>query len=250
MEEGDGTCTEVWTIQEQVPLHVVPVRETTVEDNARNTPQGLWKAPSEEAPAAGNFCALVSSVYCVESSKEFIVVGQPTSAALVLDCRDVLYCANTCQLWCVWGIRGLLRVTSGIMWQGEPRDSSDEEWEAAYAALDPVAQIGWGNRRAEGNEVGAQLVRDVFEAADEMHDNAMSEMEGNTQVEDVPDNVGASPREDRPSLLTDRIVDPLDGMDVSQEGENSLPKTWIVQVLGYLVSYNSLLGTSRVSFKC
>ena len=69
MEAGDGTCPEDWSIQEPVPLHVVPVWETTVEDNAGNTLEGLWKAPSEEATAAGNFCALPAIVYCVESWK-------------------------------------------------------------------------------------------------------------------------------------------------------------------------------------
>jgi len=117
--------------------------------------------------------------------------------------------------------------------QGEPRDSSDEEWEAAYAALDPVFQCGWGNRITEGNEVGAQLVRDVFEAADEMHDNAMSEMEGNTEVEDVPDNVPDNTREERPALHPDRVVDPLDGMELSEEGENSTPWNQHLVVFGY-----------------
>lgn len=71
-----------------------------------------------------------------------------------------------------------------IPWQGEERDTSDEEWDAAYAALDPIAQIGWVNRLAEADAVGADLVRDVFVAADEMHDHAMSEMGGNTQSEE------------------------------------------------------------------
>jgi len=86
-----------------------------------------------------------------------------------------------------------------------------------------VLQFGWGHRIAEGNEVGAQLVRDVFEAADEMHDNAMSEMEGNTEVEDVPDNALHSAREERPAQHPDRVVDPLDSMEFSEEGEISIP---------------------------
>jgi hypothetical protein len=127
----------------------------------------------------------------------------------------------------------VLCVMGGILCQGLPRDSSDEEWEAAYASLDPVAQIGWRNLPGEGHEVGELLVRDVFEAADVMHDNAMSEMEGNTEVdgntvvegntevEDARGNVVGSAAGALPLLERDSIMNPLDGMDVSQEGENS-----------------------------
>lgn len=59
VEEGDGTLIEDWTIQEPMPLHAVHVRQTVVEDNPCNTSEGLWKAPSEEAPAAGNLRASV-----------------------------------------------------------------------------------------------------------------------------------------------------------------------------------------------
>lgn len=130
-------------------------------------------------------------------------------------------------------MRIVLRVTEFIMWQGEPKDSSDEEWEAAYAAMDPVAQIGWGNHAREGHQVGQQLVRDVFEAADEMHDNAMFEMEGNTEVEgnyeveDVSANLLTSEPESRPWLERDSTLDPLDGVDVAEEGGNSLPDSWM-----------------------
>ena len=60
MEERDRTRNEEWRIEEQVPVHAVPLRETVVTDNARNTSEGLWKAPEEEAPAPGNFCSHVS----------------------------------------------------------------------------------------------------------------------------------------------------------------------------------------------
>ena len=76
------------------------------------------------------------------------------------------------------------RLTAMHYWQGEERDSSDEEWEAAYATLDPIGQLGWVNRMPPSNAVGPDLVRDVFTAADEMHDHAMSEMGGNTQSEE------------------------------------------------------------------
>ena len=44
--------------------------------------------------------------------------------------------------------------------------------------MDPISQLGWRNR---GNGVvgpAAQLVRDVFAAADVVHSDAMSEMHG------------------------------------------------------------------------
>jgi hypothetical protein len=68
-------------------------------------------------------------------------------------------------------------------WQGEERDRSDEEWEQAYAALDPRAQLGWGNRFAVsgGSE---DMVRDVFVAADAVHAEAMSAMDGNASQND------------------------------------------------------------------
>ena len=107
--------------------------------------------------------------------------------------------------------------------QGEPRDSSDEEWEVAYTALDPAEQIGWGNRRGQMNEVGVPLVRDVFEAADELHEAAMSEMDGNTQLEDDIANVGADAVQDRAYFGRERSVDRIDGEDVAVEGDNSKP---------------------------
>ena len=70
-----------------------------------------------------------------------------------------------------------------LFWQGEDRDSSDEEWSNAYAALDPMAQIGWANRGVNVNGCGVELVRDVFVAADAMHEEAMSEMDGNAEDE-------------------------------------------------------------------
>lgn len=94
----------------------------------------------------------------------------------------------------VGNFRFLLRVTGRHIVQGQERDSSDDEWDAAYAALDPIVQNGWRSCRARLNRAGADLVRDVFAAADEMHDSAMSAVDGNTQVAphttDGADSVG------------------------------------------------------------
>ena len=60
--------------------------------------------------------------------------------------------------------------------QGEERDSSDEEWTNAYATMDAVSQLGWRNRRVGVEGPAEQLMRDILEAADVVHSDAMSEM--------------------------------------------------------------------------
>ena len=72
--------------------------------------------------------------------------------------------------------------TQTYLCQGEERDSSDDEWDIAYAAMDPRSQLGWGNTHVEVEGPAAQLVRDVFVAADAMHDDAMSHMGGNSSI--------------------------------------------------------------------
>lgn len=62
------------------------------------------------------------------------------------------------------------------MAQGEERDSSDDEWANAYAAMDPISQLGWRNRRGSPEGPAEQLVRDVLESADVVHSNSMAEM--------------------------------------------------------------------------
>ena len=110
------------------------------------------------------------------------------------------------------------------MLQGEERDSSDEEWEAAYAALDPLAQIGWGNRRAEAVAVGANLVRDVFVAADEMHDIAMSEMDGNTVMDEeiTQHGDGGDRGEASTSSWQEASGEPMDNMEGTLRGESAI----------------------------
>ena len=110
-----------------------------------------------------------------------------------------------------------------MAWQGEDKDSSDEEWEAAYRAMDPVAQNGWAHRRGQATEVGANLVRDVFVAADTMHDAAMSEMDGNTPMEEGSEAVGAGAAEDSPPPCVGNQVDTLDCMEDELQGESPQP---------------------------
>lgn len=49
--------------------------------------------------------------------------------------------------------------------------------------MDPISQLGWGNRHVEVDGAASQLVRDVFVAADRVHKNAMSEVGGFMQTE-------------------------------------------------------------------
>lgn len=73
--------------------------------------------------------------------------------------------------------------------QGEEADSSDEEWAAAYATMDPLWQLGWRNRRGGAEGPAKHLMRDVFEAADAVHSDAMSEMVASRTIEeDCPPN--------------------------------------------------------------
>lgn len=49
--------------------------------------------------------------------------------------------------------------------------------------MDPISQLGWGNRCVEFDGAASQLVRDVFVAADRVHEDAMSEVGGFMQTE-------------------------------------------------------------------
>ena len=100
------------------------------------------------------------------------------------------------------GVQCVGHISRAPLWQGEDRDSSDEEWSSAYAALDPMSKIGWGNRGIVVNGGGAQLVRDVLLAADVMHEEAMSAMDGNEEDdEDIECNGDYDPAPCEPPLL-------------------------------------------------
>lgn len=120
------------------------------------------------------------------------------------------------------GIGGVLNAYRWIVWQGEARDSSDEEWEAAYAAMDPGYQSGWENRRREVNGVGDNLLRDVFVAADEVHGDAMSAMDWNTQEEEGGAPIAAGAEGEGASPCTEGSVHLLDTLDTAVEGEHPI----------------------------
>ena len=105
--------------------------------------------------------------------------------------------------------------------QGEERDSSDEEWETAYAAMDPASQLGWRNRRGPIEGPGERLMRDIFEAADAVHSAAMSHMDGSRSGLNDESHVGvdATPLGSvlRPG---DGCGSPTTSVEVEQEGDH------------------------------
>lgn len=110
-------------------------------------------------------------------------------------------------------------ICSTIVVQGEERDSSDEEWATAYASMDQISQLGWRNRRVGVDGPAEQLLRDVFEAADALHSDAMSEMAGSRHNADDDDHVneigtemGSMPRS------SDGCLSPTNSISVDQAG--------------------------------
>lgn len=71
-------------------------------------------------------------------------------------------------------------MTCNCLMQGEERDSSDEEWGNAYAAMDPASQLGWRHRRCAVEGPAEELMRDIMQTADVVHSAAMSDMVGST----------------------------------------------------------------------
>ena len=134
-----------------------------------------------------------------------------------------------------------MHVTCRLLWQGEARDSSDEEWDAAYAAMDPIQQFGWRNRAPETFGVGANLVRDVFVAADEVHSNAMSVMDGNAEVNVARTSVGDGAGEGGTSPGTESSVHPSDSMEHAVEGEHDQ----VLECLSCNIGYCRAVRPSR-----
>ena len=99
-------------------------------------------------------------------------------------------------------------MTRHRLWQGEDKDSSDVEWGNSYVDLDPISQLGLAHRCSVLRGGGAHLVRDVFLAADLLHRDAMSQMDGNTDIQDAlgaTGNADVDGELDTPSI--DRVVE-------------------------------------------
>lgn len=112
-----------------------------------------------------------------------------------------------------------MHITCEKLVQGEDRDSSDEEWAAAYAAMDPIRQLGWRNRRGTGEGPADQLMRDVFQAADQVHSDAMSRMGASRHREgsnSAPNGMAAIV--DSMSRPTNACSSPAMSVEVDQDG--------------------------------
>ena len=108
------------------------------------------------------------------------------------------------------------------MGQGEERDSSDEEWAAAYVTMDPLLQLGWRNRRVGVEGPAEQLLRDVFDAADALHSDAMSDSVGSRRIHDDEGPVhNLLPGDESVSHRSDDCRSPTGSEEVDQEGGSS-----------------------------
>lgn len=86
--------------------------------------------------------------------------------------------------------------------------------------MDPIQQYGWANRAHETFEVGANLVRDVFVAADAVHSNAMSRMDGNAEENFASFHDGDGGGDGATSPGTESSVHPSDSQQAALEGEH------------------------------
>ena len=116
------------------------------------------------------------------------------------------------------GRQWTLQLTKKQLVQGEDRDSSDEEWANAYARMDPASQLGWRNCRCGVEGPGEQLMRDVLEAADVLHSDAMSEMDANIHNIDERDANADAHGGGHMSRPTEGSRSPTTSVEVDQEG--------------------------------
>jgi hypothetical protein len=98
-------------------------------------------------------------------------------------------------------------------------DSSDEEWAAAYVTMDPLLQLGWRNRRVGVGGHAEQLLRDAFDVADAVHEEAMSDSVGSRRNNDQEGPVHNSlPGDGSVSRPSDDCRSPTSSEEVDQEG--------------------------------
>ena len=89
--------------------------------------------------------------------------------------------------------------------------------------MDPIQQIGWSTRRRHVGAVGANLVRDAFVAADEVHSNAMSAIDGNVGLDEGSTAGASCAGEGGASPRTASSMRPLHTPDAEVEGEQTMP---------------------------
>ena len=79
--------------------------------------------------------------------------------------------------------------------------------------MDPIAQLGWVHRSAEAEGPAADLVRDAFHAVDLMHEDAMSQIGGNSSSGDEREDGVDAAGEESDSQSTDRNSLAVSAMD-------------------------------------
>jgi hypothetical protein len=122
-------------------------------------------------------------------------------------------------IYCQWYVT----LNHSSLVQGEERDSSDEEWAAAYVAMDPLRQLGWRNRRAGVEGPAEQLLRDVFDVADAVQSDAMSDSVGSRLDNDEEGHVHiVLPGDGSVSRPSDDYRRPTSSEEVDQEGEDRI----------------------------
>lgn len=88
--------------------------------------------------------------------------------------------------------------------------------------MDPTAQIGWSRQSVPAYAGTAEMVRDVFQAADVVHDEAMEVVDGNTLQGDEHVRSGDDAGRHSTSMSPEGSVEPIGGGDgemVGVEGE-------------------------------
>ena len=87
-------------------------------------------------------------------------------------------------------------------------------------------QIGWGRTSVIADAGSADMVRDVFQAADVVHDEAMEVVEGNTPLGDEDVRRGDETERQQASMSPEGSVEPAGGGDGEMEGVEGEPTYW------------------------
>ena len=86
--------------------------------------------------------------------------------------------------------------------------------------MDPISQLGWRHRRGEVQGPASQLVRDVFVAADLVHLDAMSDVGGDSPMDEHCPESGEAPADGTVNHSPRRNTYPGPGVEVDDEGEH------------------------------
>ena len=133
--------------------------------------------------------------------------------------------------------------------QDEERDSSDEEWDLAYAVMDPISQLRWGNRCNVVEGVTTTMVRDVFLAADMLHEDSMSEVGGSTHGDDESGGNAEGDGDDSSTSSTNSSMGTASSDENEEEGEHMVKCMSCTALVFAYVAPTSLFGRSCLFVK-